>query len=79
MDSIYFALTLVVVVWLLVWSLRNDKARSIDDQSGLFAMRSPGNKSRKSTKKQPYVPGQDAAKAAENLAQEHSGAESPTR
>jgi hypothetical protein len=60
LNSIYFLLTLIAVVLLLVWSLRNDKAASIKDQFGLFAMRIPDGKPRGSSKKQPYVPGQNA-------------------
>jgi hypothetical protein len=63
LNSIYFVLTLAVVIMLLVWSLKNDKAASIKDQKGLFAMRVPDGKSRGGTKKQPYVPGQNAAEA----------------
>jgi hypothetical protein len=62
LNSIYFLLTLIVVLMLLVWSLKNDKAASIKDQFGLFAMRIPdGNSRGDSSKKQPYVPGQDTA------------------
>lgn len=60
LNSIYFLLTLIVVVLLLHWSLKNDRAASIKDQKGLFAMRIPGDQPRGSGKKQPYVPGQNA-------------------
>ena len=59
LNSIYFLLTLIVVVLVLHWSLKNDKAASIKDQKGLFAMRIPGQKPLRSGKKQPYVPGQN--------------------
>jgi len=59
LNSIYFLLTVILVVMLLYWSLRNDKATSIDQQKGLFAMRTPDPNQRRSSKKQPYVPGQN--------------------
>lgn len=44
LDSLYFFLFHVALIYVVVWAIRNDGARRIDDQSGLLKM--PGAKTR---------------------------------
>ena len=41
MESVAVFLVGVAMVWLVFWAVRNDGARSIRDQRGLFRMRVP--------------------------------------
>jgi hypothetical protein len=41
MESVAVFLTGVAMVWIVFWFVRNDGARSIRDQRGLFRMRVP--------------------------------------
>ncbi len=41
MQSIYFGIFVLLIGWVIFWSIKNDRARSIGDQKGLFSMRLP--------------------------------------
>lgn len=41
MTSIALAACIVFIIYVMIWSLKNDGARSIDDQTGFLRMRDP--------------------------------------
>ena len=53
MESVAVFLTGVAMVWIVFWIVRNDGARSIREQQGLFRMRVP--------REPAQAPGQDPA------------------
>ena len=38
MESVAIGVAGIAVVWLIIWTVRNDKVSSIGDQKGLFRM-----------------------------------------
>lgn len=44
MVSIALGLFVIFIVYVMIWSIKNDDARSIGDQTGLIRMREPSNK-----------------------------------
>jgi hypothetical protein len=52
LESLYILLGIVAVWYILYWSIRNDKARSIGEQTGWLRMKNDGPKhSLEATKK----------------------------
>jgi hypothetical protein len=47
MDSLGILASLFFVIYLIYWSLKNDKVRSIKEQVGFFRMRNPGTEPRR--------------------------------
>lgn len=48
MTAIALAIFILAIVYVMVWSIKNDHARSIGDQTGLIKMRNPSRGDRKS-------------------------------
>lgn len=47
MTGIALALFTLFIAYIIIWSFKNDRARSIGDQSGLIRMRDPRHARRK--------------------------------
>jgi hypothetical protein len=43
MTSVALGIFIVFIVYVMIWSIKNDGARSIGDQSGIIKMRDPSD------------------------------------
>jgi hypothetical protein len=50
MTAIALAIFIVFILYVMLWSVRNDGAKSIGDQKGLIKMRDPLGRARKSAR-----------------------------
>ena len=47
MTSIALGMFIVFIIYIMIWSIKNDGARSISEQTGLIRMRDPSSARRK--------------------------------
>lgn len=48
MTSIALGVFIIFIIYVMIWSIKNDGAKSIRDQTGLIRMRDPSNAAHKS-------------------------------
>ena len=48
MTSIALGVFIIFIIYIMIWSIKNDGARSIGEQTGLIRMRDPSTAPRKS-------------------------------
>ncbi len=63
MTSIALGIVIVFIVYVMIWSIRNDGVRRIGDQTGLIRMRDPDKAARRKDAR--VGPGRAAAPAAQ--------------
>jgi len=51
MTSVALGVFIIFILYVMIWSIKNDKVRSILDQTGLIKMRDPSTTPRKSTRR----------------------------
>jgi hypothetical protein len=51
MTSVALGVFIIFILYVMIWSIRNDKVRSIFDQTGLIKMRGPSATPRKSARR----------------------------